>query len=124
MNEKQQYRPLLLSLCTFFEVGSVLTKQKYATGVALCGALGGLIFGLEIGYNSPIKAVANYNYVMTGDNNTPLSESQTSMWTTYYILTVCIAANPITARYVFDKIGRKWCLIVSGLIFAVRRQQK
>lgn len=81
--------------------------------------MGAVVFGLEIGYWSQLSIMSSFQKVMTGNALKPLSADELSWLSSSYLLVAGFFALPFVSSLFTDGLGRRWTIIIAGLVFAV-----
>jgi sugar porter (SP) family MFS transporter len=98
-------------------VYQVLLSQKKTFAVALFSALGGFLFGLDIGYIGPILEMNSFRNVMNDGN--AISSGDEALIVALFGIGAIISTFPPVNAFLMDKFGRKWNIIGGAILFAV-----
>jgi len=85
--------------------------------VAAFAALGGLLFGLDIGYISGVKSMDSFERDVLGGRS--ITASEDSSVTMIFGVGASIAAFPLIVNFVVDLLGRKGTVVLGGIVFCV-----
>lgn len=84
-------------------------------GIAIFASLGGMLFGLDIGYIAGIKSMHSFEMdVMGGEPVSPKDDADITM---VFGVGAAVAAFPVVLNIVVDKLGRKGSVIAGGIVF-------
>jgi sugar porter (SP) family MFS transporter len=82
----------------------------------LFSAIGGLLFGLDLGYMSGILAMASFHHDVNGDE--PLDDATAGAVTAVFSLGAILSSLPPVAGAVVDGLGRKGAICLGALLFS------
>lgn len=86
-------------------------------GLAIFASLGGMLFGLDIGYIAGIKSMASFeDDVLSGQEITPAQDSNITM---IFGVGAALAAFPPIINFLVDRLGRKGSVIAGGVVFCI-----
>lgn len=85
--------------------------------VALFASLGGMLFGLDIGYIAGVKSMDSFQRDVLG--GIKLTAEEDSNITMIFGVGAAVAAFPPIISAVVDRLGRKGSVIAGGLVFCV-----
>lgn len=92
-------------------------SRNYVILVGLFAALGGFLFGLDLGYISGVESMESFSDdVLHGETMRPIT---TGTVTGIFALGAVIAAFPAVISFVVDLVGRRGCMILGGATFCV-----
>lgn len=84
-------------------------------GIAIFASLGGMLFGLDIGYIAGIKSMSSFeDDVLGGEEITPEQDSNITM---IFGVGAAIAAFPPILDFLVGRLGRKGSVIAGGVVF-------
>lgn len=86
-------------------------------GIILFSSVGGLLFGLDIGYIGPITSFTGFRDSVNG--GIPLSSSQQGFVVAVFSIGAVIASWPHVSSFFIDGIGRRDSIVVGSAVFCV-----
>lgn len=84
-------------------------------GVATFASLGGMLFGLDIGYIAGVKSMKSFERDVLG--GLPITKGQDSCITMVFGLGAALSAFPPIISAAVDRLGRKGSVICGGVVF-------
>eukprot|EP00425_Heterocapsa_triquetra_P000497 CAMPEP_0195052334 /NCGR_PEP_ID=MMETSP0448-20130528/1680_1 /TAXON_ID=66468 /ORGANISM="Heterocapsa triquestra, Strain CCMP 448" /LENGTH=534 /DNA_ID=CAMNT_0040081455 /DNA_START=67 /DNA_END=1671 /DNA_ORIENTATION=+ len=85
--------------------------------VALFASLGGMLFGLDVGYIAGVKSMVSFENDVLGGRK--ITDSEDSWITMIFGVGAAVAAFPPIINWVVDTLGRKGSVIAGGIVFCV-----
>ena len=86
-----------------------------AVGVGLFSAVGGLLFGLDIGYIAGVEAMASFRADVNGGR--PLGDWTAGTVTGAFAVGAVAASNPLASGALVGAVGQKHAIVVGAAVF-------
>ncbi|CAK9015740.1 unnamed protein product [Durusdinium trenchii] len=92
-------------------------SKTFVVLVAAFAALGGFLFGLDLGYISGVESMASFSQdVLSGEEIESLEKGTV---TGIFAIGAVVAAFPAVISCIVDRVGRKGCMVLGGLTFCL-----
>eukprot|EP00434_Breviolum_minutum_P042541 symbB.v1.2.037868.t1/scaffold5702.1/size24397/3 len=108
---------LLLQALLDSELVGGNASKTYVALVGLFAALGGFLFGLDLGYISDVESMASFSEDML--HGEEMRSITTGTVTGIFALGAIVAAFPAVISCIVDHLGRQGCMILGGATFCV-----
>ena len=88
-------------------------------GVAVCAftAIGGMLFGLDLGYISGIEAMSSFHDDVNGGS--PLDDVTAGLVTSVFSLGAIVSSFPPVAGAIVNRVSRKGAIVFGAILFSL-----
>mmetsp|Transcript_104412 Transcript_104412/g.239118 ORF Transcript_104412/g.239118 Transcript_104412/m.239118 type:complete len:604 (-) Transcript_104412:167-1978(-) len=94
----------------------VIRQQPRSAVVALFAALGGFLFGLDIGYIGPVYEMQSF--IDDISHGEPLGAATKGFITGVFSIGCIVTSLPMVSSLFMDKLGRKWTIMSGAWVYA------